>query len=84
MGEKQGNCIYIDADGKWWIAEVENVFGEGEIILIQEKTEELKEAFAEDFVDFINGIAPHILYIEEGKENFSGTDAKNRKVIHQS
>ena len=83
MGEKQGNCIYIDKEGKWWLAETEDIF-QGEIRLIEEQTEEINEAFTESFVKFVNGIAPHILFIEEGKENFSGTDAKDRKVVYQS
>ena len=40
MGKE--NCIYVDKKGKWWTAEAE-IFGDGEIHLVEEKTaEEIK------------------------------------------
>lgn len=84
MGEKQGNCIYIDTEGKWWLAETDQVMGNSDIVIIEDKTEEAKEVFAENFVEFANAIAPHLLFREEGKENWSGTDAKDRNIVFPS
>ena len=74
-------CIYVDANGKWWAAEAE-IFGEGTVTLIEEKSkDEVKKEFKEDFIMFINAVAPHILYVQE--DSWHGTDAKGRKVVHQ-
>ena len=80
MGENRVNCIYIDEEGKWWLAESEDALGEKEILLIEEKTEELKEGFDEKYFKFITSIAPHIIYPLEGM--VCGTDARGRKVIY--
>ena len=81
MGEKQGNCIYIDTEGMWWLAETDQVMGESDIIIIEDKTEIAKEVFTEEFVKFVNSITPHLLFKEEGDESWKGTDAKERKVV---
>lgn len=78
----KGNCIYIDVKGKWWIANTEDAFGDHDIVLIEEKTDELKKIFKEDFIKFAEAAAPHILYI--GEDSICGTSAKNRKTISQN
>lgn len=81
MGENRGNCIYIDTESKWWRAETDQIIGDSDIVVIGDETETAKETFTEDFVKFVNSIAPHLLFKEEGKECWSGTGAKNRNVI---
>ena len=75
------NCIYVDANGKWWTAEA-NVFGEGKITLIEEKNKcEIKEEFDSEFIAFVNAVAPQILYVQDG--SWQAIDAEGRKVVHQ-
>lgn len=78
----KANCIFVDVNGKWWIANTEDVSGDNDIILIEEKTDELKKVFKKYFVKFYEAAAPQILYVCDNR--FCGTHAKNRKIIHQN
>ena len=83
MGE--ANCIYIDAERKWWTAEIKDdlVLGEENIILIEEKTEEFTNSFIDEFVEFVNSIAPHILFVDEDNKWY-GTSPKERNIVYQN
>jgi hypothetical protein len=49
---------------------------------IEEKSEdEVNKEFKSDFICLINGIAPHILYVQD--DSWEGIDATGRKVVHQ-
>ena len=79
MGKE--NCIYVDKKGKWWTAEAE-IFGDGEIILIEEKTAELTKDFKEDLISYVKAVAPYILYKNE-TGNWDGTESGNRLTIRK-
>lgn len=77
-----GNCIYIDAEGRWWIAKAE-ILGKGEIILIKEWTDKARKNFSEYFLNVIDSQKPHILFFDEN-DDLTGISAKERKVVHKS
>ena len=79
MGKE--NCIYVDKKGKWWTAEAE-IFGDGEIHLVEEKTAELTKDFKEDLIGYAKAVAPYILY-EDENGNWDGIEAGNRPTIQK-
>lgn len=77
MGKE--NCIFVDKKGNWWVAEAE-IFGDGEINLIEEKTKQLTCSEKEEFVSYLNAVAPYLLYENENGA-WEGVDASNRTAI---
>lgn len=80
MGENRVKCFFVESAGKWWIAETEDILGDKDILLIEEKTEEITKNLDKKYVEFIESIAPHIIYLLN--DMTCGTDAKGRKVIY--
>lgn len=75
------NCIYIDTEGKWWIAKTESPLSTEKIILIEEKTEKLKKLVSKDIIEKLNIATPYILYVSNAKWYF--VDATNRETHHK-
>ena len=74
-----GNCIYIDAEQRWWIAKAE-VFNQGGEITLIKDAEDFKTAFHEGFVKYVNGFAPTFLFFDEEGQWYQ-LSAESRKVI---
>ena len=75
------NCIYIDTEGKWWVAKTDVLFGNGKITLIEEKTDKLKEIVPKEIVQNLDMTSPYILYLSNGK--WRPIAATNRETHHK-
>ena len=75
-----GNCIYIDAGGKCWLANAK-ILGEGDIILIKDLTEKVIKKFSVEFLGRIE--KPYILFFDEN-DDLAGISAKGMRVVQQS
>ena len=75
------NCIYIDTEGKWWIAKTESPLYAEKIILIEERTDKLKELIPKEIIQKLDIATPYILYVSNAKWYF--VDATNRETHHK-
>ena len=60
--------ILVDAEKRWWICEL--VLG-GNIKKVEAFPEDLKEAWKIEFLEFIESIAPQIIYFDEEERTCS-------------
>ena len=75
------NCIYIDTEGKWWIAKTDALLSGGKITLIEEKTDKLKEIVPKEIIKNLDMTSPHILYVSSAQWHV--IDATNRETHHK-